>query len=717
MATGRTGVGVPVLALLLVVGGAALLLGGRSRRLDLPPAVRRGAAVAGIVLIVGSAFDRASSTTEFIQFTILGISAGCIYAIAAAGLVLTYTTTGVFNFAHGALGMIAAFVYWQMVEKWDLPSPLAAVLVLGFVGPLLGLVLELMFRRFRDADVGTSIVLTIAVTVLCIGLAQYFFKASEAHNLGSVLGQRTVTIFDATITWDNVLQIAVAIAIAIGLRALLFVSRMGTAMRAVVDNPTLAALNGASPTTVAKISWILGTDLAIIAGILFAGGTNLEAITLTFFVVNAYGAAVFGKLRSLPLTFAGAIVLGIIQNWSGFWFPKEPITLGIGSFDVFDIDWRRVNVSLPGIFLFATLLLLPQSKLTVGRVVGRSTPRVPSLRATLVRAGLFVAAVAAIAQVVPTDRMPEATRALVFAVLLLSLVLLTGYSGQVSLTQYVFVALGGFAMGETFGGDSILGLVAAGLICIPVGALVALPALRLQGLYLALVTFGFASVARDLLIQDRHLFGDGPVTVGRLDLFGISFEGDKAFLVLCGAVFAAMGVGILAVKRGPFGRRLAALRDSQAACATLGMDVRVSKIVVFCLSASMAGVAGALFGGFQRSISDISFEPINNIVLFLFAVVGGVTTVTGALIGGVLFALLPYVQAEKPELGGLVFAAIAAVAIGLGRQPNGLSGIISSALDPWLRGRANSTPSPGPRSGTTPARPAHTEEVAVGAAD
>ncbi|HET7722621.1 MAG TPA: ABC transporter permease [Acidimicrobiales bacterium] len=700
-----------MLAAVLVVAGVALLLGARANRLPLPPQVRRGGAIAGVVLLVLSAYERASSGTEFLQFTILGVALGCIYAIAAAGLVLTYTTTGVFNFAHGALGMIAGFIYWQMVEEWDLPSPLAAAFVLLLVGPLLGLVLELMFRRFRDADIGTSIVLTIAVTVLCIGLAQYFFKATEAHNLGSIFGQRTVTIFDATITWDNVLQIGVAVAIAVGLRALLYVSRMGTAMRAVVDNPTLAALNGASPTSVAKVSWVLGTDLAIVAGILFAGGTNLEAITLTFFVVNAYGAAVFGKLRSLPLTFAGAIVLGIIQNWSGFWFPKETITLGIGSFDFFDIDWRRVNVSLPGIFLFASLLFLPQAKLTVGRVVGRATPRVPSLPSSLVRAAAFVGAVALLAQVIPDARMPEATRAVVYGVLLLSLVLLTGYSGQVSLTQYVFMALGGFAMGETFGGDSVLGLVAAGLIAIPVGALVALPALRLQGLYLALVTFGFASVARDLLIQDRHLFGEGPVAVGRLDLFGISFAGDEAFLVLCAAVFALMGVGVLAIKRGPFGRRLAAMRDSQAACATLGLDVRVTKMVVFCASAAMAGVAGALFGGFQRSISDISFEPINNIVLFLFAVVGGITTVSGALIGGTLFALLPYVQAEKPELAGLVFAGIAAVAIGLGRQPNGLAGILTAALDRWLDrspGGTTTSTTPGPRP--VP------EEVPVGAA-
>ena len=151
-------------------------------------------------------------------------------------------------------------------------------------------------------------------------------------------------------------------------------------MRAVVDNANLASLNGASPTMIARISWMLGTELAIVAGILVASGTNLEAITLTFFVVNAYGAAVFGKLRSLPLTFAGGIVLGIVQNWGPFTFPNESHPNALLDADL----WRRINVSLPGIFLFLALLALPQAKLTVGRLVGRKAPAVPTLPSSLV---------------------------------------------------------------------------------------------------------------------------------------------------------------------------------------------------------------------------------------------------------------------------------------------------------------------------------------------
>lgn len=717
MAPGRAGLGVPLLSFLLAAAGAGIFVGSRWKRLALDQRLVQGATVATGVLVVLSAFVRADSTAQFLQFTVLGVAAGCVYAIAATGLVLTYTTTGIFNFGHGAVGMISAFVYWQLKEQSGWPAPLALLVVLGFFGPLLAVLLELMFRFFRDADIGTSIVLTIAVTVMCIGAAQAAFNPGEAHNLSLVLGNRNVTIFDATITWDNVLQIALAIGIAVGLRALLYSSRTGTAMRAVVDNPTLAALNGASPTRVARISWILGTELAIVAGILFASGGNLEAITLTFFVVNAYGAAVFGKLKSLPMTFAGAIVLGLVVNWGrAFWFPNDATS----DFVLTDADrWRRIGVSLPGIFLFFALLALPQARLSVGRIVSRTTPRVPTLRSSVMRAAAFLGAMGLLVQIIPEENIGDATKALVFGVIMLSLVLLTGYSGQVSLTQYVFVAAGAWAMGTFFGGDSILGMLLAGLVAIPVGIVVALPALRLQGLYLALVTFGFASISGDLLIQDKVFYGDGPVAVGRLELLGLSFAGSKAFFMLCAIVFSAVGIGVLAIKRGPYGRRLAALRDSPAACATLGLDLRLTKLGVFCASAFIAGIGGALFGGQQQSVSDIPLSPINNIVLFLFAAVGGITTISGAFLGGALFAVLPFAQAKAQELDmqwlpGAIFAFVAFVAILLGRQPNGLSGIISSALDPWVQtGRpADSTPGATPAPEPTPSR---SEEVPVGA--
>jgi branched-chain amino acid transport system permease protein len=269
----------------------------------------------------------------------------------------------------------------------------------------------------------------------------------------------------------------------------------------------------------------------------------------------------------------------------------------------------------------------------------------------------------------------------VYATLLLSLVVLTGFSGQISLAQYVFFGLGAFAMSQVAGGDSVFGLVAAAAIAIPAGILTALPAMRLQGLYLALATFAVAIVSRELIFQDTRVYGAENVIVGRLEVLGVSFAGNRAYAALCAALFAMVAIGVLALRRGPFGRRLAAMRDSQAACATLGLDVRRTKLAVFALSAAIAGLAGALHGGLAGTAGALDFDPILNVTLLLFAFVGGITTVTGALIGGMLFALLPLVQSEAPAwAGGVVFAVVATTAIALGKQPNGLAGLLYAKL-------------------------------------
>ena len=633
---------------------------------------------AGLALLVAVhiyVFTQASSGETFARFFVLGVADGCVLAIAATGLVLTYTTTGVFNFAHGAVGMVAAYGYYTLRVTLGWPTPLAFLAVLLVLAPVIGLLLELVMRPFRGAPATVSIVVTIALTVLLIGVVQLFYPTTGAGRpLPNLFGDRTVSVLGARVTWDKAAFFVLAVTMAFALRALLFRTRTGTAMRAVVDNPGLASLAGASTSRIARVSWITGSVLAALAGVLVAGGTGLEPINLTFAIVAAYGAAVVGGLRSLPLTFAGAVLLGLLRNYALFALPD-----GNG--------WLRLGTALPGLFLFAALLFLPEARLPAGRAAGRSQPAVPGAVVSVVAGVVFVAAAGVLARVAPVDYLPDITRGVIYATVALSLVLLTGYSRQVSLCQYVFVALGAWAMGSWFGGDSLLGMLAAGVVAIPAGIVVALPAMRLQGLYLALATLGVAIFSRELVLRDDRIFGVAPVQVGRLKVLGVDFASGEAFLVLCAAVFAMAAVGLLALRRGRFGRRLAAMGDSQAACATLGLDVRRTKLVVFGLSAFIAGVAGSLFGGLSGFASEIQFEPINNVVLLLFAAVGGITTVTGALLGGALFALLPLIQSEQPELAGLVFAAVAAGAIGLGRQPNGLAGLFYEGLAFWKASR------------------------------
>ncbi len=603
--------------------------------------------------------------TELLQFTLFGLMLGCVYAIAAMGLVLTYTVTGVFNFAHGAIGMIAAFVYYELRVRRGIPTPIAILFVVFVFAPLMGVVVERLLRRFRGADYATSLVVTVALTVGLLGFATQFFPPGEARNLPFLFGDNRVRIASVPISYDRIAQAVVAVAVAFGLRFLLFGTPLGARMRSVVDDPELANLNGVRSTAIGRISWMIGFSLAALGGILFAGGQNLNAIVLTLLVLNAYGAAMVGRLTSLPMTFAGALLLGLIQeltNVSWLW----PTT------DFF----LRFRLAIPGVFLVVAVLFVPSFRLSAGRVIGRDQPEVPTVRRAVFAAIGLVLVVAAFVTVAPPDIDGYAVRALVIATIALSLVAVTGLSGQVSLTQYHFVGTGAFVTGSVLGGDSVFGMLLGGVASAVLAALAALPANRLRGLYLALSTFGVALIGREVILGDSRVFGLRGLVVGRPDVFGLSTQSDGSFAVYCTVVFAVLAIAVVAIRQSWFGRQLTALRDSELASATLGMSVRRAKLAIFTFSGFVAGCAGGLFGGLSGAVQGVQFEPVNSLVILLFAYVGGITSITGALVAGILFALLNYAQANVSDLAGIVFIVVAAAAIGLGRQPNGVAGAI-----------------------------------------
>lgn len=631
--------------------------------------------------------------TELLQFTLFGLMLGCIYAIAAMGLVLTYTVTGVFNFAHGAVGMLAAFVYFELRVRRGLPTPIALTLVVFVMAPLMGLVAERLLRRFQGADYATSLVVTIALTVGLLGVATRAFDPGEARNVPYLFGNNRITVLSVPITYDRIAMVVIALLVAFGLRGLLFRTALGARMRAVVDDRELARLNGVRSVLIARCSWMIGFSLAALGGVLFAGGQNLDAIVLTLLVLNAYGAAMVGRLTNLPMTFVGALLLGLSQeltNVSWLW-PSSDVFL-------------RLRLAIPGLFLVIAVLLVPSFRLSAGRIVGREQPRVPTLRASLVAAGAFIAAIAITTQVVPDDILTEVLRGLVIATIALSLVALTGLSGQISLTQYLFVGIGAFTTGQLFGGDTVLGMLLGGLVSGALGIIVALPAVRLRGLHLALSTFGIALAGREAILGDPRIFGFGGLQVGRPTILGLSTESNGAFAIWSAIVLSALAVAVGVVRRSWFGRQLTAVRDSELAAATLGMRVRWVKLAVFGLSGFIAGCAGALFGGFSGAVDGNQFDPLNSLLILLFAFVGGITSVTGAVLAGGLFALLTYAQSAFPDLGGVVFIAVGGAAIALGRQPNGIAGVLLA--DRGWRPSLSRLTAWRPRRRTRPAAPA-----------
>jgi branched-chain amino acid transport system permease protein len=526
--------------------------------------------------------------------------------------------------------------------------------------PLLGYLIErLLMRNLHGASTSTQIVITLGLMLAFIGIATVRWNPGEARVLPEFFAGHHIRLFTINVTYHQLLMIGAAVLVAGFLRLLFTRTQIGIAMRAVVDDPELASLTGADPDRVRAVSWALGASLAGLAGILLAPLVSLDIILLTLLVVNGYAAAMVGRLRSLPLTFAGGLALGLAEAYTIWKLPTHLL--------------NKIRPSLPIIFLYAVLLILPQAKLRAGRVVsGRRPPRVASLGESLVGGGLLVGIALVIAPQLSRSDLTLAGQGMVFALIMLSLVLLTGYAGQTSLAQMTFVGLGAFAMGKYFGGASVWGILVAAILAGAVGAVAALPALRLQGLYLALSTLAFAEAMSTMFFKNEAVFGyGGRLAVGRPNLLGVSFQSDHAYFVLITIVFALAGIGILALRRGKFGRKLVAMKDSPAACATLGIDLTFTKLAVFALSASLAGVAGVFFGGLRGQVGANDFEMLQSLVLLLLVTISGINSVSGALMGGLTFGLLPRLQQTFKSLRNLTYIGPGLAMLGVGRNPNG----------------------------------------------
>jgi branched-chain amino acid transport system permease protein len=594
--------------------------------------------------------------------SVFGIYLGAAYAIVASGLVLTYTTTRVFNLSHGATSMVMAFLYWQLHVHEGLPTWLSLVLVLLVAAPLFGIVLErLVMRGLGEAPVSVSLVVTVAMFLMLVGLAMQLWPHDVVRSVNYFFGYRTVTVFGTRIGYHYLITIAISAVVAVALYVLLNRTRMGTAMRGAVDNPDLLELFGSNAIRVSMISWALGSMLAALGGVLLVAYTGLDYYTLTFLVIASFAAAMLGRLSSLPLTYAGALALGLgtsyLQNYLHTSSPY--IQTGLQS-------------SLPTFMLFAILVFAPQTRLRVGQVKGILAARVPSM-ARSVQAAIGLVAVAAVvaATLNPTDQLRFGIAA-AYAIVMLSLVLLTGYGGYVSLAQFSFVGVGAATVAKSHSSSPFV-IVLAVVIAAAVGALVSLPVLRLTGLYLALATLAFGQLMDKMVFQADFLFRfGGTLEARRMSLFGYDFSSTAQYVVFMVAVFAVLAIALLWIRRGAIGRMLIALRDSPAACGTLGLSQRWFRVAVFSTSAGVAGLAGALLAGLERFVSPTDFQTLNSLPLLLVAVVAGVTSMSGAFLGGVLLMLVPVLQTTNPNYAGVVFLVIAVGAILLSRDPNGI---------------------------------------------
>ncbi|MBX3283956.1 MAG: ABC transporter permease [Actinobacteria bacterium] len=603
---------------------------------------------------------------DLLSLLVLGLASAAIYAVAASGLVVTYTTSGIFNFAHGAVAMVSAFVYWQLSspDAWGLPVPVALVLTLFVFAPGLGWGIDrLLMRRLHDASPMIRIVVPIGLLVALIQVATVIWPPGElTASVPLFFAGRSVELGGVVIEYHQLVVFAAAIAVAIGLRILLYGTRIGVAMRAVVDSRELAALNGVSPDRVSGLAWALGCSLAALAGILVAPILKLDQTQLTLLVINAYAVAMVGRLRSLPMAAVGAVILGLSREAASrydeslpFWITKDTV---------------------PALMLFVVLLVVPQEKASVFRdQPDRSSVPDPSWRTVVLGCiGLVVAALV-VPAVFEGRTLDAVGYGMALSIVALSLVPLTGFAGQISLAPLAFAGIGAVVMYRWGSDGNPLALVAVVALCAAVGALVALPALRLKGLYLALSTFAFALFCEKAVFPNVDEFSQGDASYERLHLGPWTAASDRSYLVLLTVAFVVLALGVTALRRGPMGRRLQAMKDSPAACATMGLDLTALKLEVFALSAAIAGLGGALLGGWRGKLGTEQFSllagALPGLPLVLLTVVGGIAAVSGALVGGLALAMFPEIAEAVPALANLMTVLPGLAGISLAANPDG----------------------------------------------
>ena len=661
---------------------------------------------------------------DFLAYTVLGLCLGSVYAIAATGLVVTYSTSGIFNVAHGGVATMSALVYWQLRFGWQVSTPLALFLTIVVFAPLLGIFLEVFIMRgLRGTSEVTRLVVPVAVLLAINGASTWiwFRNSNRALVPKKFFGESHIEVLGQAVYYHQLIGVALAILIALALYVLLYRTRLGVTMRATVDDRSLLMLNGGRPDVASMASWAIGASLAGLAGVLLSPQLGaLQVFALTLLVFDAYPAAVAGRLRSVPLTYAGAMVLGLSKLYFDWVSDAGQRWLLL----------RNLRNAIPAVLLFVALLLLPQDRLR-GSVVARTRERfkVPTIRQAVLWGVVLVAVVAMLQSLMSGSAVISLANAISLSLLALSLVLLTGYAGEINLAVFTFAGVAviaawqfdvgpnGLATKESL---SVMAILLSMCVCALVGGLIALPALRLRGLYLGLATFAFGIIVYQLVILQTaplhlslfgkritiNLFTNGSFTVPRPDWFGINFGGQRAFLMLMTVMFAIIGIGLIALRRSAYGRMIVAMKDSPAACATLGLNIKRLKLGVFMLSSAVAGLGGLMWAAQRRTLpNNADFDGFASLTLFMIAVVGGIGYVSGALIAGVFLSLLSVVMpnilnklgADYPSLHWLFVAVLgnfthyvgpALIGIGLGKNPSGIAQQIMDGFRPLRKAPA-----------------------------
>jgi branched-subunit amino acid ABC-type transport system permease component len=554
---------------------------------------------------------------QFLTYVVPGIADGAIYALCALGLVLTYKTSGVFNFAHGAVAAAAAYAFYDFRIKQGLPWPIAALLALLLIGVIGGLILERLANWLSAAPTVTVVVATVGVLVFLQSLCTAIYGAADIQ-FAQFLPTSGFHVGKVLVTGGDMIITGLSLGSAVALFYFFGRTRTGKAMTAVVDDPNLLSLQATNPAAVRRFAWVLGSSFAAISGMLLAPTLGVSVNTLILLVIAAYGAAAIGLFDNLPLTVLGGLLIGIAVDYvPSFTDSSHYQTI------------RLLPRNIPFLVLFAVLVFVPVRKFQQRGV--RNARRFRPIRTFSPQVAGAIMATGALGLVVLPNvinqaRIVQYSSALGYVIMFASLGLITWTSGQISLCHLGFAAIGATTAGHLLahGTPWFLAVLVGGLVTVPAGAVVAIPAIRLSGIYVAVATFGFGIVLQQLVYPSPWMFGVlNRVEVPRPHVLGIDFTSDKGYYYLALLVTGISCALVLLVRRSRLGQLLRALSDSPDALDAHGANTTVTRVLVFCIAAFLAGIGGAVLAGVPESASGSAGGTFDFTVSLVFVAVLG----------------------------------------------------------------------------------------------
>ena len=627
---------------------------------------------------------------DILLFALLGLGSGALIAGIALAIVLTYRGSGIINLATGGIAMLAGYSYWSLktgeygTEFGTAPALAITFLVTLAVGALIELV---AFRPLRNAAPLAKLVSSLGVLLVAQASMLLAFGTTQKPQ-PSILPSDTVTVFDVNVPVDRFILAGTVIGIAVALAVLYRVTRFGLATRAASENELSALLAGLSANELSMVNTLLASVVAGTVGVLAASVTQLDATSLPLQVVPALAAALLARLTSFAIACGVGLGIGILNSLIDYWSSKSWFPTDHG-------------VPLPGVKeLVAFLIIITAMFLRGAALPGRGElieqrlPEVPRPE-RLATPAIVLTIVCALALVVlPFDFRQALINSLIGTVMALSLVVITGFVGQISVVQLSLAGVAGFTVshlavdaGIGFPLAPVLGAGAAVLL----GLLTAVSALRVRGVSLAVVTLGAAvAISQFGFLNQTWGGGASGSPVPEPHLLGLDLGPQSAFRGLDGSlpspVFGwlvlAVTVGlcllVATVRRGNLGQRMLAVRSNERAAAAAAVDVRNVKLIAFGISAFIAGVAGTLYAYNFGSVSASRFDALTALGLIAFAYAGGITLISGAIFAGLISteALMPHALDKWLGISGnwiLLFGGVLLI-FTLIQHPEGVAG-------------------------------------------